>query len=135
MVFLDGLVEIEEGFTATTINRYNRQRSITLAVEPIKHSGLSVGEMTKAIQDNATKGAKWLESGAGYKFMGQADSQVESQEAFGAAILMALVLIYLILAALYESFIQPLIIMITMPLSFSGAIFCDKAYRVGLMRL
>ncbi|MDY5950157.1 MAG: efflux RND transporter permease subunit [Helicobacter sp.] len=126
LVFLDGLVEIEEGFTATTINRYNRQRSITLAVEPIKHSGLSVGEMTKAIQDNATEGAKWLESGAGYKFMGQADSQVESQEAFGAAILMALVLIYLILAALYESFIQPLIIMITMPLSFSGAFFAIK---------
>ena len=37
------------------------------------------------------------------------------------AILTAIVLIYLILAALYESFLQPLIIMITLPLSFSGA--------------
>lgn len=126
LIFLDGLVEIEDGVTATTITRYNRQRSITIALEPLKHSGLSVGEITHAIQNNAKNGAHWLEEGAGYRFMGQADNQVESQAAFGAAILMALVLIYLILAALYESFIQPLIIMVTMPLSFSGAFFAIK---------
>ncbi len=126
LIFLDGLVEIEESTTATTINRYNRQRSITLAVEPLKHSGLSVGAMTKAIQEHAKNGNKWLEDGAGYRFMGQADIQVETQAAFSTAILMALVLIYLILAALYESFIQPLIIMVTMPLSFSGAFFAIK---------
>ncbi len=126
LIFIDGLVEIEEGETATTINRFNRQRSIRVAVEPIKHSGLSVGEMVKTIASNANENAKWLENGATYKLMGQADSQAESNEAFGIAIMMALVLIYLILASLYESFLQPIIIMVTMPLSFSGAFFAIK---------
>ncbi|RDU72398.1 acriflavin resistance protein [Helicobacter aurati] len=126
LIFIDGLVEIEESTTSTNITRFNRQRSITVAVAPKEHSGLSVGEMIQLIEANANSGAKWLEDGAGYRLMGQADSLTETQVAFGIAIGMAFVLIYLILAALYESFLQPIIIMVTMPLSFSGAFFAIK---------
>ena len=64
---------------------------------------------------------KWLAEGASYKLQGEAEKMQETVQAFVVAILTAIVLIYLILAALYESFLQPLIIMITLPLSFSGA--------------
>ncbi|MWV62440.1 MMPL family transporter [Helicobacter saguini] len=126
LIFIDGLVDIEDSFTSTNITRFNRQRSITVAVEPKEHSGLSVGEMVQLIEKNANEGAKWLESGAGYRLMGQADNLSETLLAFGIAIGMAFILIYLILAALYESFLQPIIIMVTMPLSFSGAFFAIK---------
>lgn len=126
LIFIDGLVEIEDDFTSTNITRFNRQRSITVAVAPKEHSGLSVGEMVQLIEKNANEGEKWLEEGAGYRLMGQADSLSETLIAFGVAIIMAFVLIYLILAALYESFLQPIIIMVTMPLSFSGAFFAIK---------
>lgn len=126
LIFIDGLVEIEEGYTSTNITRFNRQRSITVAVAPKEYSGLSLGDIVKIVEANAYNGAKWLEAGAGYRLMSQADTQSETSQAFGVAILMAFVLIYLILAALYESFLQPVIIMITMPLSFSGAFFAIK---------
>ena len=44
----------------------------------------------------------------------------DTNKALLAAVLLAVILIYLILAALYESIIQPFIIMISMPLSFTG---------------
>ncbi|STQ86176.1 AcrB/AcrD/AcrF family protein [Helicobacter muridarum] len=126
LIFIDGLVDIEDDLTSTNITRFNRQRSIIVAVAPKEHSGLSVGEMVDLIEKNANSGAKWLDSGANYRLMGQADSLSETLVAFGVAIMMAFVLIYLILAALYESFLQPIIIMVTMPLSFSGAFFAIK---------
>ena len=46
----------------------------------------------------------------------------DTNAAFAGAVLLAVILIYLILAALYESLIQPFIIMISMPLSFTGVI-------------
>ena len=45
----------------------------------------------------------------------------ETNDAFGVAIFAAIIMIYLILASLYESPLQPLIIMSAMPLSFTGA--------------
>lgn len=123
LIFIDGLVSIEESATPSSISRYNRQRSITLAAEPIPGSGLSLGDMISTVEEHQSE---WLVPGVGYSWGGQADSQAQSAKAFRVAIMMAFVLIYLILAALYESFLQPIIIMVTMPLSFSGGFFAIK---------
>ncbi len=69
------------------------------------------------------KRSEWASEGVGYVFSGEADNLAETQEAFAIAVATAFVLIYLILAALYESILEPIIIMVTMPLSFSGAFF------------
>lgn len=116
-MFIDGLVELEETFTPSIINRYNRQRSVTIYGNP---SGIPLDKVLEAIEDHKSE---WLEEGAGYRFTGQADNLAETQVAFGIAVTTAFVLIYLILAALYESILEPVIIMVTMPLSFSGAFF------------
>lgn len=118
LMFLEGLVKIEETMTPSTITRFNRQRSMTVYASPNKNAGVSLGDIFKVVLDPNNK---WLAEGASYKLQGEAENMQETVQAFVVAILTAIVLIYLILAALYESFLQPLIIMITLPLSFSGA--------------
>ena len=61
-----------------------------------------------------------LPKGYNYRYTGDVEHMEDTNKAFGAAVLLAVILIYLILAALYESIIQPFIIMISMPLSFTG---------------
>lgn len=118
LMFLEGLVKIEETMTPSTITRFNRQRSMTVYASPNKNAGVSLGDIFEVVLDPNNK---WLAEGASYKLQGEAENMQETVQAFVVAILTAIVLIYLILAALYESFLQPLIIMITLPLSFSGA--------------
>ncbi len=120
MMFIDGLIEIQESSTLSLINRYNRQRSITLYANPSDEGNMSLDGLLRTIEE---KKGEWLSAGANYAFTGEADNLTETQEAFGIAVATAFVLIYLILAALYESILEPIIIMVTMPLSFSGAFF------------
>lgn len=61
-----------------------------------------------------------LPEGYHYRYTGDVENMNDTGKAFGAAVLLAVILIYLILAALYESLIQPFIIMISMPLSLMG---------------
>ncbi|MGX3097520.1 efflux RND transporter permease subunit [Helicobacter sp. 23-1046] len=123
LMFLEGLVKIHKTKTSSTITRFNRQRSIT--VYATNEESTSLGEVLSAVlePDKDTGRPKWLEEGASYRLQGDAENMVETLVAFVTAIVTAIVLIYLILAALYESFLQPLIIMVTLPLSFSGAFF------------
>ncbi|WP_104686810.1 efflux RND transporter permease subunit [Helicobacter felis] len=118
LMFLDGLIEITERKVASNITRYNRQRSITVLARPAE--GVNLSELLNQVQQHSQE---WLAKGATYTFAGDADKLKETGAAFKVAIATAFILIYMILAALYESFLEPLIIMITMPLSFSGAFF------------
>lgn len=121
-IFIDGLVEIEQSSTPSIINRYNRQRSITIYANPAVKDGKKV-DLATLLRTIDDKRSEWASEGVGYVFSGEADNLTETQEAFGIAVATAFVLIYLILAALYESILEPIIIMVTMPLSFSGAFF------------
>ncbi len=125
LMFLDGLVEIKETASPSLINRYSRQRSITVYAAPLKDSKISLGDIVK-ITTSPQMLSQWLEPGADFALGGQSDNMAESVNSFVVAIIIAFILIYLILAALYESFLEPLIIMITMPLSFAGAFFALK---------
>ncbi|PAF42369.1 efflux RND transporter permease subunit [Helicobacter sp. 11S02596-1] len=120
LMFLDGLVEIKESITPSNITRYDRQRSVTVYGETTKESGLSLGDLLEIVK---SRSSEWLAPGASIAFGGDADNLAETGQAFVVAVATAFILIYLILAALYESLLEPLIIMITMPLSFSGAFF------------
>ncbi|WP_110558788.1 efflux RND transporter permease subunit [Helicobacter cinaedi] len=118
LMFVEGLVEIESTTAPSVITRLDRQRSLTVYAYPVKHSGISLGDMMKI---TAQKQGEWLESGATFRLQGEAENAQEMMIAFLVAVLTAIVLIYLILAALYESFLQPIVIMMTLPFSFSGA--------------
>ncbi|WP_104722351.1 efflux RND transporter permease subunit [Helicobacter mesocricetorum] len=115
-VFLNGLVEIEETSGVTSIKHYDRQRSVMVYAN--LSDNISLGEATKAIEEQKKE---WLGKGVNYKIEGYAKYLKETNSAFIIASLTAFILIYFILAALYESLLQPFIVMVTLPLSFTGA--------------
>ena len=116
MIPLDGLIEIKSSKTVSSINRYDREREVMVSAVP---DGISlnkaVDEVTKMIEPILPKGYS-------YRFTGDAERMKDTAKAFGGAVGLAVILIYLILAALYESLIQPIIIMIAMPLSVAGVL-------------
>jgi multidrug efflux pump len=118
MVQLSNLVDVHEGVAPQSLNHFNRLRAvkITGTLAP----GYAVGEALKAM-DAAAKVA--LPSTA------QTDLDNQSREfrASGGEIyftfVLALAFIYLVLAAQFESFINPFVIMLSVPLSMTGALF------------
>lgn len=117
MVFIDGLIDIQETTLPASIKRYDRERSITIYGN-IDQSQSTLNDVLKEMDDRKSE---WLLDGVTYTLDGEAKHATETLAQIGIAIGTAFILIYLILAALYESLVQPIIIMITLPLSFSGA--------------
>ncbi|WP_299804604.1 efflux RND transporter permease subunit, partial [Sulfuricurvum sp. RIFOXYD2_FULL_44_160] len=116
MVMVDGLITLETAEGAASINRFDRERKILVTANL---DGAPLDALVNKI-DSALPAI--LGEGYHYRYTGDIERMQETIEAFGFTVLLAVVLIYLILAALYESLIQPLIIMVAMPLSFTGVI-------------
>ncbi len=115
-VSLEGLIRFEEHTGTASINRYDRERKV-MVTSGMYETSLDV--IMKAVDD---KIGELLPAGYSYRYTGDIENMADTNAAFGAAVLLAVILIYLILAALYESIIQPFIIMVAMPLSFTGVI-------------
>lgn len=113
-VALEGLIEIKESLGNASINRFDRERKVLVTANIFNTS------LDKIVEVINEKMPEVLSKGYNYRFTGDVENMEDTNKAFGAAVLLAVILIYLILAALYESIIQPFIIMISMPLSFTG---------------
>ena len=116
-VSLEGLIEIKQSNGNASINRYDRERKVLVTANIFNTS------LDKIVEIINAKMPEILPEGYSYKFTGDVEDMQDTAKAFGAAVLLAVILIYLILAALYESLIQPFIIMVSMPLSFTGVVF------------
>jgi len=114
LVFLDGLVEFKKTKSQSSIYHYNRQRQVTIYADLF---GLDLGG---AIKYTEAKIKEILPKGVDYKFTGFAEELGKTAKAFGDAILLSVILMFIILAILYESLIQPIIIMMALPLSIIG---------------
>ena len=117
MVFIDGLIDIRETSLPSSIKRYDRERSITI----YGNIDQKQSNLTNVLEEMAERKSEWLVEGTNYTLDGEAKYATDTIKQILIAVVTAFVLIYLILAALYESLVQPIIIMITLPLSFSGA--------------
>ncbi len=137
LVYLDGLVDFVENRALASIYHFDRQRQVTVYADLF---GLDLGgavNYTKAGID------KLLPKGVEYKFTGFAEEMVKTGKAFGAALGLSVILMFIILAILYESLIQPIIIMIALPLSIIGvmiALFVEHQHfslfvMIGFMLL
>ncbi len=113
-VFLDGIATFESATGAAAIYRLDRQRQITVLADL---SGIPLGEAVTQAEANVHK---LMPPTMNYRYSGMADEMKKSNAAFGVALFLAVILIYLILASLYESLIQPFIIMVALPLSIVG---------------
>jgi len=116
LISLDGLVKLETIEGSASINRFDRERKILVT------SNLSGAPLDAVVTMIDTKLPEILGEGYHYRYTGDIERMQETMEAFGFTVGLAVILIYLILAALYESLIQPIIIMVAMPLSFTGVI-------------
>lgn len=124
LVYLDGLVELKEGKTLGTINHFDRQREVTIFADLF---GLDLGGAVSYTKESIDK---LLPKSVTYRFTGFAEEMVKTAEAFGAAIGLSVILMYIILAILYESLVQPIIIMVALPLSIIGVML--SLYLSGL---
>jgi hydrophobe/amphiphile efflux-1 (HAE1) family protein len=117
-VALGDLATVEHGEGPTTIDREDRERQIVIAAAPY---GRSLGDL---VPEMAAAFAKiQMPHGATYAFDGQIRQMQESNSAMGMAFGLALIFIYIVLAAQFESFIHPITIMLTtLPLAAVGAI-------------
>ncbi len=116
LVSLEGLIEFKENSSISSINRFDRERKVLVS------SGLYNESLDSIMKTIDEKIKSILPDGYNYRYTGDIENMADTNAAFGAAVGLAVILIYLILAALYESVIQPFIIMVAMPLSFTGVL-------------
>ena len=117
MISLDNLVSFEEATTPSTIYHFNRYKSATIS------SGLAPGKTIGdgiAVMQNIADSL--LDETFATQLSGSSRDYQESSSNTSFALLLALGLIFLVLAAQFESFIDPFIIMITVPLAIAGAL-------------
>ena len=117
MVQLDNLVDLVGGIAPPKLYRYNRFVSATVS------AGLAKGKTIGQGLDEMDKIAKEvLDDTFRTALSGESKEYRESSSSLMFAFILAIVLIYLILAAQFESFKDPLIIMLTVPLAIAGAL-------------
>jgi multidrug efflux pump len=116
-IALDNLVTMEEESTPPTIYHFNRYKSATISSGLA--TGKTVGDGIKAMEEIAKK---VLDASFSTSLTGSSRDYAESGSNTSFAFILALVLIFLVLAAQFESFIDPLIIMLTVPLAIAGAL-------------
>ncbi|MGZ3920688.1 MAG: efflux RND transporter permease subunit [Bacteroidia bacterium] len=118
MIQLDNITTVKEQSSPPQLYHYNRYQSATISagLAPGKTIGDGIDEMNKIA-------AKVLDESFSTALTGASRDYAESSSNILFAFILALVLIYLLLAAQFESFIEPLIIMLTVPTALAGAIF------------
>lgn len=117
MVPLGGFLTIEESVAPQSLNHFNRLRAVIVqaAVTP----GYALGEVLDHMQN---VGAQYLPETVQTDLDGQSREFRDSSGSMYFIFAMALVFIYLVLAAQFESWRNPLIIMLSVPLSMTGAL-------------
>lgn len=117
MIQMDNLIELENSIAPPKLYRYNRFVSATVS------AGLAEGKTIGQGLDEMDKIAREvLDDTFRTSLAGDSKEYRESSSSLLFAFVLALVLIYLILAAQFESFKDPLIIMLTVPLAIAGAL-------------
>jgi hydrophobe/amphiphile efflux-1 (HAE1) family protein len=116
MIQLDNLVKMEENSSPPTLYHYNRYKAATISANLA--DGKTLGE---GIAEMQRIGNKLLDHTFTTALAGPSRDFAESNSNISFALLLALFLIYLILAAQFESFLDPFIIMLTVPMAIAGA--------------
>jgi HAE1 family hydrophobic/amphiphilic exporter-1 len=115
LVDLANVVKVTRGTGPTLIEHSSRQRQVTVLANL---EDLPMGEaqkiVTSVVNEKVPKHLEWA-------FEGMGRIMVESFGYMGEALVLAIVLVYMILAAQFNSFIQPITIMVSLPLSVIGA--------------
>ena len=138
MVPLDTLVSAKPGVSARYLTRYNLYRTAEISGTPA--AGYSSGQALEALRETA---AQVLGPDYGYEWAGQTREEVETGNAATMVLLLSVVVVFLFLAALYESWSIPLAVLLAVPFGILGAMlglkFTGTAFdvygQIGLVTL
>lgn len=126
-VALGNVVEFKEGVGPRTIRRVDKQRAITvtcnLTDRPLQDF---VSEVEKKIRDRGFDPLYTI------RFAGQAQSMMDTFKEMLSALGLSIVLVYMVLVVLYESFLTPFIRLFSLPLGFIGALLALAITRNSL---
>jgi multidrug efflux pump len=117
MVPLSSFIKIKTVVVPESLNQFNQLNSVT--VSAVTKPGVTVGQALSYLE-NTSKNI--FPKGFSYNFAGQSRQFVEEGSAMLVTFFFSLIIIYLILAALFDSFVDPLIILISVPMSLTGAL-------------
>ena len=117
MVPLSAVVDITTGVSAAAIEQFNQLNSATISALPM--IGISTGDGLAALEEIARP---LLPDGFFIDYSGQSRLEVAQGNTILIAFALAVIVIYLVLAAQFESFRDPFIILMTVPLSIFGAL-------------
>jgi multidrug efflux pump len=117
LVPITNLIDYEESVSAQAYNHYGRLRSATIdaSVLPFITMGQAIDELEKIVKEEAGGGVT-------YEWTGESREYIQAQSAANIAFLIALIVVFLVLSAQFESFVHPLVILLTVPLAVSGAL-------------
>jgi multidrug efflux pump len=118
LVALSNLVTLREQAGAASLSRFNRLRAITISANLAP--GTTLGEGLAFLEDTARTE---LPPHAQIDYKGQSLEYKESSSQLAFTFALALLIVFLVLAAQFESFIHPFIIILTVPLAVAGAMF------------
>ncbi|MFO1091015.1 MAG: efflux RND transporter permease subunit [Hyphomicrobiales bacterium] len=127
LVPLSALVTIRENAAPPTLRRYDRLPSITLTASLAENYSLG-----QAIDFTEATAREILPPEAKLAFTGQSQQFKEASGGLYVTLVMALLIVFLVLAAQFESFIHPLIIMLTVPLALAAALLAMEASGLSL---
>lgn len=116
MAPITNFVTLEKVYGPENIKRFNLFTSISVTGQP--KPGYSSGEALAAIQEVADQ---TLPMGYGFEFSGLSREEQSSSNQIGGILVLCLVFVYFILCALYESYILPLSVILSLPLGLSGS--------------
>ncbi|MFZ4652165.1 MAG: efflux RND transporter permease subunit, partial [Rubrivivax sp.] len=117
MVPLSSIVKIRESVSPRELNHFNQRRSVTITANLAP--GYALGEALTFMEQSA---AKVLKPGYATELNGVSREFRASSGALAVVFVLALLFIFLVLAAQFESFIDPFVIMLSVPLSTVGAL-------------
>jgi len=117
VVPLDAVVHLEENSNPATLYHFNRYKSATISASLAE--GKTIGDGINAMQNIANR---LLDETYHTALNGPSRDYAESSSNILFAFILALILIYLVLSAQFESFLDPFTIMLTVPLALAGAL-------------
>lgn len=122
LIPLQNLITITPVQTQTNLYHYNQLRAAQIYAEIAP--GYSLGDVVSYLQ---TALPKILPSDVKYSFSGRAKNIVDSSNDMSLIFVLAFAFIYLVLSAQFESFLDPFVILLAVPLSIIGALICLKS--------
>ena len=118
LVPLSSIVDETKGTGPIAIYRKNNKRVVTISLDPY---GTTPDKLEREIK-SAIKKNVFLPKGFSIEYAGAAKDMAESFGQLGLALLLAVILIYAIMASQFESFIAPFVIMFTVPFGYVGSV-------------